>query len=65
MTIPSTLLLSACVVYGRLAGDLEIIATKSAGINLISPFYPHLAGVLSSGTADPDSRQKRGDRPRL
>jgi len=39
-TIPSTLLLSVCVVYGRLSGDLEVIATKSAGINPLSLLLP-------------------------
>lgn len=39
-TIPATLLLSVCVVYGRLAGDQEVIATKSAGINPLSLLMP-------------------------
>ena len=29
-TIPATLLLAVCVVYGRISGDLEVIAAKSA-----------------------------------
>lgn len=51
-TIPSTLLLSVCVVYGRLAGDQEIIATKSAGINPISLLMPAfmLSVVLAVGS---------------
>lgn len=48
-TIPSTLLLAVCVVYGRLAGDLEIIATKSAGINPLQLLLPAfaLSAILS------------------
>src|SRR6476661_547038 len=34
-TIPATTLFAACVVYGRLAGDNEILAIKSSGINII------------------------------
>ena len=51
-TIPSTLLLAVCVVYGRLAGDLEIIATKSAGINPLQLLMPAflLSAVLSFGS---------------
>jgi lipopolysaccharide export system permease protein len=48
-TIPATLLLTVCVVYGRMAGDLEITATKAAGINvfvLIKPAFI-MAAVLS------------------
>jgi lipopolysaccharide export system permease protein len=46
-TIPSTLLLSVCVVYGRLSGDLEVIATKSAGINPLSLLMPaFLLGIV-------------------
>jgi lipopolysaccharide export system permease protein len=51
-TIPSTLLLAVCVVYGRLSGDLEIIATKSAGINPLSLLMPAfmLGIVLAVGS---------------
>jgi len=48
-TIPATLLLTVCVVYGRMAGDREIIAAKSAGINVLSLLFPAFAlgGILS------------------
>ncbi|MFN0198028.1 MAG: LptF/LptG family permease [Planctomycetaceae bacterium] len=48
-TIPATLLLSVCVVYGRMAGDQEITAAKAAGINVLSLLSPAilLGGVLS------------------
>lgn len=48
-TIPATLLLSACVVYGRMAGDNEIIAARAAGINVMVLLWPSffLAGLLS------------------
>ena len=41
-TIPATLLLAVTVVYGRLAGDLEITAAKAAGVNpmrLLAPAF--------------------------
>lgn len=41
-TIPATLLLSVCVVYGRMAGDQEITAAKAAGINVMSLLAPSL-----------------------
>ncbi|MFZ9088479.1 MAG: LptF/LptG family permease [Planctomycetaceae bacterium] len=49
-TIPATLLLAVCVVYGRLSGDLEVTAAKSAGISAIQLLSPAflLAGVLSA-----------------
>jgi len=48
-TIPSTLLLTVCVVYGRMAGDREIIAAKAAGIHMTSLLWPSyfLGAVLS------------------
>jgi lipopolysaccharide export system permease protein len=48
-TIPSSLLLTVCVVYGRMAGDREIIAAKAAGVNVISIMWPSffLGAVLS------------------
>lgn len=48
-TIPATLLLAVCVVYGRISGDLEVTAAKAAGISameLLSPAFL-LGGVLS------------------
>lgn len=48
-TIPATLLLTVCIVYGRMAGDREIIAAKAAGINVLSLLWPafFLGSVLS------------------
>ena len=48
-TIPATLLLSVCVVYGRLAADHEITAAKAAGINVLSLLSPafFLGGMLT------------------
>jgi lipopolysaccharide export system permease protein len=42
-TIPATLLLTVTVVYGRLAGDLEVTATKAAGVNPVSLLTPAFA----------------------
>ena len=39
-TIPATLLLSVCVVYGRMAGDQEVTAAKAAGISVMSLLAP-------------------------
>ncbi len=39
-TIPATLLLAVTVVYGRMAGDLEVTAAKSAGINPLHLLMP-------------------------
>ncbi|HTU20675.1 MAG TPA: LptF/LptG family permease [Gemmataceae bacterium] len=48
-TIPATTLFATCVVYGRLAADNEILAIKSAGINLIKVVRPGLfLGVAMS-----------------
>src|SRR6266516_2611839 len=33
-TIPATTLFATCVVYGRLAGDNEVLAVKAAGVHL-------------------------------
>ena len=48
-TIPATLLLTVCVVYGRMAGDNEIIAARAAGIHIMHLIWPSffLAGLLS------------------
>ena len=48
-TIPATLLLSVCVVYGRMAGDNEIIAVRAAGIHILHLIWPSffIAAVLS------------------
>lgn len=39
-TIPATLLLAVCVVYGRLSADHEVTAAKAAGVNAISLLLP-------------------------
>ncbi|MBC7965217.1 MAG: LptF/LptG family permease [Fuerstia sp.] len=51
-TIPATLLLSVCVVYGRISGDLEVIAAKSAGISAMQLLLPAflLGTVLAIGS---------------
>ncbi len=51
-TIPATLLLSVCVVYGRMAGDQEITAAKAAGISIMSLLAPSLflGAVMSVGS---------------
>jgi lipopolysaccharide export system permease protein len=51
-TIPATMLLTVCVVYGRMSADREIIAAKSAGVHVISLIWPSyfLGAVLSVGT---------------
>ena len=41
-TIPATTLFAACVCYGRLSADNEIIAIKSAGINISKVVMPGL-----------------------
>lgn len=48
-TIPATLLLTVCVVYGRLSADYEITAAKAAGVNVLSLLAPafFLGGVLT------------------
>lgn len=48
-TIPATLLLAITVVYGRMAGDLEVIAFKAAGVSpmkLLTPAFA-LGGILA------------------
>ena len=48
-TIPATLLLTVCVVYGRMAGDNEIIAIRASGITLLKLLAPLLAiGIVFS-----------------
>jgi len=48
-TIPATLLLSVCVVYGRISGDLEVTAAKSAGVSATQLLAP--AFILGSALA--------------
>ncbi|MCS6850642.1 MAG: LptF/LptG family permease [Gemmataceae bacterium] len=48
-TIPATTLFATCLVYGRLSHDNEILAIKSAGINLLRIVSPALMlGVVMS-----------------
>ncbi len=51
-TIPATLLLTVCVVYGRVAGDQEVVAAKAAGIHVMSLLNPALllGAILSVGS---------------
>src|SRR5439155_2109578 len=50
-TIPATTLFAACVVYGRLAADNEILAIKSAGINILEVVKPGLLlGLVMSAS---------------
>jgi lipopolysaccharide export system permease protein len=49
-TIPATTLFATCVVYGRLAADNEILAIKSAGVNLIKVVRPGLLLGLAMST---------------
>src|SRR5262249_14591611 len=51
-TIPATLLLTVCIVYGRMSGDHEVTAIKAAGINPLSVLLPSFAlgTVLSLAT---------------
>ena len=42
-TIPATLLLAVTVVYGRMAGDLEVTAAKAAGIHPLKLLMPAFA----------------------
>ncbi len=48
-TIPAALLMTVCLVYGRMAGDHEVTATKAAGISVMSLLWPSLflGAVLS------------------
>lgn len=51
-TIPATLLLTVCLVYGRIAGDQEVTAAKAAGINVMSLLWPaFLLGAMLSITS--------------
>jgi lipopolysaccharide export system permease protein len=60
-TVPVSLLFSVTVVYGRLAGDNEVIAVKTAGLSVWTVLWPSmslglavsLALMVSSRTAIP------------
>src|SRR5690348_17322291 len=45
-TLPMALLVAVLLAGGRLAGDLEIIAFKAAGVSTLRLFRPVLAGAL-------------------
>lgn len=48
-TVPATTLFATCVVYGRLAGDNEILAIRASGINLLRIVSPALLlGIMTS-----------------
>src|SRR5579859_1944483 len=48
-TIPTTTLFATCLVYGRLAHDNEILAIKSAGVNILYVIWPGvLLGIVMS-----------------
>ena len=48
-TVPATLLLTICLVYGRISGDQEVTAAKAAGINVLSLLWPaFLLGIVLS-----------------
>jgi lipopolysaccharide export system permease protein len=48
-TIPAALLLTVCLVYGRMAGDQEVTAAKAAGVSVMTILWPSilLGAVLS------------------
>lgn len=50
--IPATFLLALCMVYGRIAGDLEFVACKASGLSPFALIWPGLfaAALLSVGT---------------
>ncbi|MBX3441178.1 MAG: LptF/LptG family permease [Planctomyces sp.] len=51
-TIPAALLLTVCLVYGRMAGDQEVTAAKAAGISVVTMLWPSIAfaGALSAAS---------------
>lgn len=51
-TIPATLLLAVTIVYGRMAGDLEVTAIKAAGVNPLRLLVPAYAlGLILAVTS--------------
>jgi lipopolysaccharide export system permease protein len=49
-TLPPTMLFAACIVYGRLSADNEILALKAAGVHIIQVIWPALLlGMVLSG----------------
>ena len=51
-SIPVAVLLTVCIVYGRMAADQEVTAAKAAGIPVLSLLWPalFLGGLLSAGS---------------
>jgi lipopolysaccharide export system permease protein len=48
-TIPATTLFAACLVYGRLAHDNEVLAVKAAGVNVLRIIWPGIfLGLIMS-----------------
>jgi lipopolysaccharide export system permease protein len=49
-TIPAALLLTVSLVYGRMAGDLEVTAAKAAGVSVATMLWPSfvLAALMSA-----------------
>src|SRR4051812_21170363 len=48
-TIPATTLFAACIVYGRLSADNEILAIKAAGVNVLKVVWPGvILGIVMS-----------------
>ncbi len=50
--IPVAVLLTVCIVYGRMAAEQEITAAKAAGIPILTILWPalFLGGLLSAGS---------------
>jgi len=46
-TIPAALLLTVCLVYGRMAGDQEVTAAKAAGVSVMTVLWPSI--LLGAG----------------
>jgi lipopolysaccharide export system permease protein len=47
--VPPTTLFAACVVFGRLSHDNEIVAVKAAGVNILQVIWPGaLLGIATS-----------------
>ena len=58
-TIPVSLLFAVTVVYGRLAGDNEIIAVKTAGLSVMTVLWPTIFLALGL-SLHPSPNQSRG-----
>ncbi len=51
-SIPVAVLLTVCIVYGRMAANQEVTAAKAAGIPVLTMLWPaiFLGGLLSAGS---------------